>query len=644
MKPSAAVTTWYQTVIAPRIEIARLLPSAGTRLIVILVVTNGLIGILPVAFVFATSELIGAVPAAVRGGTNSLAFSALVEAFIAASGCFFAQQVLTPLQVAFGERMRRRVDGRLRDDCVNVVMRSTGIGPMEDQATLTALNELTRLFELGGNSPGTACAGLLALIARYVRLTAFLVIIGGVASWLVALAVGAVTMMFRYGQRGGLRKYSAVWREVAGMNRRSRYLLELATAGMAAKETRIFGLTEWLIGRYNQSFLAAYSPVAVRRREIYRRPYLLFTPIGLVVATWATAEMARAAAAGTISLTQLAVGLQALVLALLLGEFYPESDVPTQFGMQAVSALNEVRDRIGRSNTDGHAGGPVRPGVPERSLRFEDVHFAYPAGRPVLNGLTLDLPTGACTAIVGVNGAGKTTLVKLLTRLYEPTSGSIRADGVPIAELDAAGWRRQVSVIFQDFVRYELSAADNIALGAAHVEFDRRAIEDAAREAGIFDVFALHPLGLDTPLGRGYAGGIDLSGGQWQRLAIARSLYALRKGAKVLILDEPTSALDVRAEVAFFDQFVELTRGATSILISHRFSSVRRADHIVVVENGRVVEQGTHAELVQLGMYYAAMFKLQAERFTADDDSGHDGAVCSARSESDTHHVDRAAS
>ena len=256
--------------------------------------------------------------------------------------------------------------------------------------------------------------------------------------------------------------------------------------------------------------------------------------------------------------------------------------------------------------------------APTAAIRFEDVRFAYPgSSRPVLDGLDLELPAGLCTAIVGVNGAGKTTLVKLLTRLHEPTSGRLTVDGTDLADLDVAAWRRQVSVVFQDFVRYELSAADNIAVGAVHARRDAAVLRGAAEKAGIAEAVDALPGGFDTTLSRAYEGGADLSGGQWQRIAIARSLYALEAGARLLVLDEPTSALDVRAEAEFFDHFVELTRGVTSVLISHRFSSVRRADRIVVIDAGRVVEQGTHDELVAADGHYARLFRLQAERFAA---------------------------
>ncbi|HWO11215.1 MAG TPA: ABC transporter ATP-binding protein, partial [Polyangiaceae bacterium] len=439
----------------------------------------------------------------------------------------------------------------------------------------------------------------------------------------VAAATGVAAFLFRVGNRGGLRKFAAVWREVAGKLRRARYLAELGISGPAAKELRIFGLVGFLRERYTQAFFEIYDRVSSRRREIYYRPYLFFTAIGLGAAAWAMVSLGVGAASGGVSLGAVALGVQAVTMALLLGEYYPECDVPTQHGMTAVMALDEVSRRVSvfeRAAPQGQL--PVARELPSRTLSVDGVSFRYAgSSRDVLDGLQLELPAGKCTAVVGVNGAGKTTLVKLLTRLYEPTRGAIRADGCDIAELDPRAWRRQVSVIFQDFVRYELSAADNIALGAAHVARDRAAIERAAEQAGILQHFSSLPRGLDTPLAAGYDGGVDLSGGQWQRVAIARSLYALGAGARLLILDEPTSALDVRAEAAFFDNFVELTRGVTSLLISHRFSSVRRADRIAVVDGGRVVELGSHDELVALDGQYAALFKLQAERFTTGPDA-----------------------
>jgi len=210
--------------------------------------------------------------------------------------------------------------------------------------------------------------------------------------------------------------------------------------------------------------------------------------------------------------------------------------------------------------------------------------------------------------------------VKLLARLYEPTSGRILADGIDIRSFGVDDWRRRIAIIFQDFNRYELSAAENIGVGAVELRDNRDRVRAAARKAGILATLDRLPGGLDTPLARQYEGGSELSGGQWQRVAIARALFALENGASILVMDEPTAALDVRAEAAFFEKFVDVTRGATALLISHRFSSVRHADHIVVLAGGRVIEQGSHDELLAAEGRYAELFRLQAQRFTDEDE------------------------
>jgi ABC-type multidrug transport system fused ATPase/permease subunit len=231
--------------------------------------------------------------------------------------------------------------------------------------------------------------------------------------------------------------------------------------------------------------------------------------------------------------------------------------------------------------------------------------------RQVLDGFDLAVPAGSSLAIVGQNGAGKTTLAKLLCRLYDPTAGVIEIDGVDLRELDVDGWRKQVGAVFQDFIRLELPLRDNVAPAGAPDEVIRAALADAGAE-GLAT--------LDTPLARGYPGGTDLSGGQWQRVALARALCAVRMGARLVLLDEPTAQLDVRGEAAIFERVLAATRPVTTILISHRFSTVRHADRICVLEHGQVVELGTHDELMARRGRYRTMFDLQARRFEATDD------------------------
>jgi ATP-binding cassette subfamily B protein len=256
--------------------------------------------------------------------------------------------------------------------------------------------------------------------------------------------------------------------------------------------------------------------------------------------------------------------------------------------------------------------GPRRAeSLPAREIRFRDVTFAYPGGTVVLEHFDLTIPAGSSIAIVGQNGAGKTTLAKLLCRLYDPQSGAIEVDGIDVREIDVAAWRARLTAVFQDFIRLELPLRDNVAPSGAPDEVVRAALESAGATA---------LAGLDTILARGYTDGTDLSGGQWQRVALARALAAVQLGAGVVLLDEPTAQLDVRGEAEIFERILTATRQCTTILISHRFSTVRQADRICVLERGRVVELGTHDELMALGGRYQTMFDLQAQRFNAVED------------------------
>jgi ABC-type multidrug transport system fused ATPase/permease subunit len=252
------------------------------------------------------------------------------------------------------------------------------------------------------------------------------------------------------------------------------------------------------------------------------------------------------------------------------------------------------------------AGHDSARALPAREVRFRNVSFGYPGGPLVLDGFDLTIPAGSSLAIVGQNGAGKTTLAKLLCRLYDPSAGTIEIDGRDVRELDLDEWRRRITAVFQDFIRFELPLRDNVAPAYAPDEKVLAALAAAGAERLTY---------LDTVLARGYDGGTDLSGGQWQRVALARALCAVSMGAGVVLLDEPTAQLDVRGESEIFERLLSATRHCTTILISHRFSTVRHADRICVLEHGRVVELGTHDELMAVGGRYRTMFDLQAQRF-----------------------------
>jgi ABC-type multidrug transport system fused ATPase/permease subunit len=247
-------------------------------------------------------------------------------------------------------------------------------------------------------------------------------------------------------------------------------------------------------------------------------------------------------------------------------------------------------------------------------IRFVDVHFSYPGqSQPVLAGVNLTIPAGSSLAIVGQNGAGKTTLAKLLCRLYDPQRGRIEVDGVDLRDLPVDAWRARLAAVFQDFIRFELSLRDNIA--PLSLRDSITPLDDAALRAALADAGVAERLALDTVLARAYAGGTDLSGGQWQRVALARALCGVRAGAGLVLLDEPTAQLDVRGELEIFGRVLAATRDVTTILVSHRFSTVRQADRICVLEQGRVLELGDHDALMAQGGRYRTMFDLQAARF-----------------------------
>jgi ABC-type multidrug transport system fused ATPase/permease subunit len=278
---------------------------------------------------------------------------------------------------------------------------------------------------------------------------------------------------------------------------------------------------------------------------------------------------------------------------------------------QVVQAVLRLEDEMGEVGALS-PGTRDATGTPARSIQLRDVKFQYASGsEPVLDGLDLEIPAGTSLAIVGQNGAGKTTIAKLLCRLYDPQRGAIEIDGTDVRDFDLASWRSRVTSVFQDFVRFELPLRDNVAPHGAP-DADILAALEQAGAGGLAD--------LDTIMARAYPGGIDLSGGQWQRIALARALCAVRLGAGLVILDEPTAQLDVRGESEIFERILAATRDCTTILVSHRFSTVRKADRICVLEHGRVIELGTHTELMELDGRYRTMFDLQASRFAEEEE------------------------
>jgi ABC-type multidrug transport system fused ATPase/permease subunit len=553
-------------------------------------------GVLPAAFAIAMGVLIGAVQ---RGDslTNPLAIVGVV---------FVLLQTTSPLHQSIGKNLGSRTASWLYDELTRTCVRPPGMGHLEDPRLTTDLT-VARDFDLGISGPPLSISmdfigsGLVEFIAG---VTAALLL--AAYAWWAPLLLGGAWFATQW-----LLRESAVWRdrntdEVREAQRHADYAYRLAVDPPAAKELRLFGLSTWTVERFTKQRRRLFDLrwEATRLRE---RPVVWSLLIVLSANVAVFASIALGVNAGRIDLGQAVTFASAAVTTSMIafgGLSWALDGAAAPAG--AVLRLKQAMDPEGALAQ----GTRSATSLPAREIRFRNVTFAYPGGGDaVLNGFDLTIPAGSSIAIVGQNGAGKTTLAKLLCRLYDPQGGAIEVDGVDVRTFDLDSWRARVTAVFQDFIRFELPLRDNVAPGGAPDDVIKAALADAG---------ASNLAGLDTILARGYEGGTDLSGGQWQRIALARTLCAVRLGAGVVLLDEPTAQLDVRGEAEIFERVLASTRHATTILISHRFSTVRQADRICVLERGRVVELGTHDELMAANGRYRTMFDLQASRFGTD--------------------------
>jgi len=561
-------------------------------------------GLLPALFAISMGVLMSAVQ---HGG-------GLVWPLALMGTVFFLLQVLSPLHQVMGQNLGNLTSAWLYDELTTACVRPQGMGHLEDSRLTTDLT-MARDFDLGITGPpiyismGFIGSGLLELVGG---LAAAFVL--AAYSWWAPLVLGGAWLATHW-----LLRESAVWKdrntpEVREAQRHADYAYRLAVDAASAKELRLFGLADWTVNRFakQRRHLMDLQYFATRLRERPVMWSLLLVVAANVVVFWKIAEDAAAGRLGFAPMVTFVSAAAATGMIAFGGFSWALDGAAAPAG--AVLRLRESMDRAG-----GLASGTRKAqNLPAREIRFRNVHFAYPgADRPVLDHFDLTIPAGSSLAIVGQNGAGKTTLAKLLCRLYDPQEGTIEIDGIDLREMKVESWRERLAAVFQDFIRFELPLRDNVAPSGAPDDV----IDAALAEAG-----AAHLAKMDTILARGYEGGIDLSGGQWQRIALARALCAVKQGAGLVLLDEPTAQLDVRGEAEIFERILAATRRVTTILISHRFSTVRHADRICVLEHGRVVELGTHDELMAAAGRYRTMFDMQASRF----DQGEEGVELDA--------------
>ena len=600
------------------LTLARLMPRISRRLTVGVAIGAVIQALVTPVITVLTGKVLGAVEAAVTGGAGTRR----VFVFLVALGsAMFIRHVVGVGGGVLAGMLSRRVDGELRNRVIRACLKPAGVDHLHDPDVHGAL-AVARDLSPTGFTPGGAAAALpQSLTWRSTCLLQAIVLTWLGYGWL-ALALLPVRVlldvilvrMFFMNVKGIVS---------TGLDlRRVGYFRDLGTTGAASKEIRVFGLAAWVAQRNRDAFFRVMRD-AWNQRSSNGWQIGALAGIGTAARVGATAVLIFAATGGGLDFETFIIAIGAVngVLGLAAGD----SDLAIAYGAAAVPAVLRLEELVERDEFQKR-GTSSAAGMPAGEIRFEGVRFCYPTrDEPVFDGLDLVIPAGQRLAVVGLNGAGKTTLVKLLCRLHDPDAGRITIDGDDLREIDPHHWRGRVAVLFQDYLRYALSAGDNVRLGAAGLPADELALDALASRVGASDVIGRLESGWDTTLSAAYKGGTDLSGGEWQRIALARALLSVDAGARLLVLDEPTANLDVRAEADIYERFLELTASGpdqeplTSIVISHRFSTVRRADRIVVLENGSVIEDGTHESLLSASGRYASLFNAQAARFADPD-------------------------
>src|SRR5215831_6266973 len=580
----------------------RIVWQSGRSVVVLGLTARVVASFLPIALLWVTKLIVDAIshPAAPRQALTNRLWELIALEFAIAVAIGVLSRFIDYLDSLLAEKYMRYVSLLVMKHAATLDLQAYEDPVFYDRLERARVQATDRL-------------GMIQAIGRLVQqtITAILmsVSIAAFSPWLLLLLFAGVLPAFLGESHFAFLGYAKNFRQTP-IRRQLDYLRQLAGSKEAAKELKLFGLSGFLGSRFANLSQQIYDEdVALSRRRFVLGAWLsILGSLGYysayVVVVWKTVQ-------GVItigSLTFLAGAIQQASLN-IQQVFSTLSGIADQaLFLTDLLAFFEMKPTIRSKPTALSVPKPIREGI-----EFRNVSFRYPGTeRLVLRNLDLTLEVGERLALIGENGQGKTTIVKLITRLYDPTEGEILLDGIDLREYRLEDLYREIGVIFQDFMRYELTARENLAAGCIDELNDTDLLMDAAHKSQADEVIAKLPLGYEQMLGRRFEGGVDLSGGEWQKLALAR---AYLRDAQLLILDEPTAALDARSEMQVFERFAELTEGKMALLISHRFSTVRMADRIVVLEGGHLVEEGNHAQLMALGGRYAAMFEMQAASY-----------------------------
>ncbi|MEU3187021.1 ABC transporter ATP-binding protein [Streptomyces sp. NPDC006923] len=549
------------------------------------------------------------------GFTLHLPVLSTVGALVVLAAVQFAVYALSALGTAVRSIAQQLLQEKASQSVQLQVMEHAGRLPLSFFEDSRSYDLLRQAQQEASTRPVTMIGGAFNLLQMAVTFLSMVGLLFGLGPVVAVAALLAPVPAFVSDSRYSMRSFMVtLWS--SPIRRRMEYLSRLLSTDAYAKEVKVYGLGPFLTERFRLLGSTAYRGLR-----------------GVVIARYLVGNAWSTLTTLVGSLTYLYVAVQAVNGRLSLGDLilYTSAATSVQASIQGiftgVSSMYENNLYLRKlyellavpAHTSTGAGEAARPAVPLPSpllghVVLENVTFRYPgADRPALAGVSLDIPPGTTLAVVGRNGAGKSTLIKLLCRLYEPDSGRILLDGTDIRDLDPEELRSNVAAMFQDFVSYQASFAENIGLGDTTRVEDRDRVEEAARRGGAASLAERLPDGYDTALGKWFDTGVELSGGEWQKVALSR---AFMRDAPLLVLDEPTSALDAEAEHELFGRLRDLARGRTTVYISHRFSTVRHADLILLIEDGRPAEQGTHEELMRLGGSYARLFALQAAAYT----------------------------